>query len=187
MKKDNISFAICLVMIILLVILCLYRYLADKEIESEEGENITTTVIPTPRTYVITDDGGEVVLHGIRYYSVKLSSMNTETAEAVIGEGVELTPQLICEYVSDSLEDEEIEVDVKSAVLKDSLCIVDLGEEILDISKKDRQLEKLILDAFSMSIVDNCKEVEGVSFLIENKPYSSSWIRLESEEVYLKR
>ncbi|MBR4343840.1 MAG: hypothetical protein IKP88_14285 [Lachnospiraceae bacterium] len=186
MRKD-IRFAICFVVIMLLVILCIYRYLADKEIESERSGTGTTGAVPTSITHVITDSEGEVILHRIRYYTIKLSQMDIETADAVIGENAEVTPLLICEYVSDSLEDEEIEITVKGAQLKDRLCIVDLGRDILEVSKKDRQLEKLILDALAMSIVDNCKDVEGVSFSIENQPYSSSWIKLESEEVYLKR
>ena len=43
----------------------------------------------------------------------------------------------------------------------------------------------MILDAYSMSIVDNCN-VDGVSFKIEGKAYSTQNITLNDGEVYLK-
>ena len=49
----------------------------------------------------------------------------------------------------------------------------------------DPELEKMILDAYSMSIVDNCN-VDGVSFKIEGKAYSTQNITLNDGEVYLK-
>ena len=54
-------------------------------------------------------------------------------------------------------------------------------------AKKDQKLEKLILDAYAMSIIDNCDDVEGVTFTISGKAYSTESIRLDGGKVYLKK
>ena len=152
MKKD-IRLAICLVGMILLVILCVYRLLADKEIEEESGQGYEVTVVPTPRTIVDPVDGKE--LTGIGYYKVNLQKMSTESVEAAIGSNIEITPDIITDYVCDALEDEELRITVNGTSVNSGMCTVDLGSEILSVSEKDPGLEKLILDAFAMSILDN--------------------------------
>ena len=54
-------------------------------------------------------------------------------------------------------------------------------------AKKDPKLEKLILDAYAMSIVDNCDDVEGVTFTISGKAYLTDSVRLDGGKVYLKK
>lgn len=186
MKKD-IRLAICLVVIILLGIFCLFRLFADKEIE-EEGESNNHQANPTPKTFVISDDDkNKVVLTGIKFYTVKLSTMNIESAEAAVDGKFELTPMHICEYVADALEDEEIEIKINSAELDDDICVVDMGDSIKAISEKNPRLEMLVLDAVAMSILDNCHEVTGVTFTIDKNTYSTANIQLNDKEVYLKQ
>ena len=186
MKKD-IRLTICLAVIILLGIFCLFRLFADKEIEEEEGTN-GHQAVPTPKTFVISDeDKNELILTGIKFYTVNRSTMNIESAEAAVDKTFELNPLHICEYVTDALEDEEIEIEVNSAVQDEDICIVDIGDSIKDISEKSRQLETLVLDALAMSILDNCRDIKGVTFTIDKENYSTANIQLKDKEVYLKQ
>ena len=186
MRKD-IRYVICLVFIILLALLCIYRILADKEIEEEKKDPDITNVspIPTPRTIVLPGDEDKF-LGTVRYYTVKLSQKNIESVESVVGQDTEVTPKLICEYIKDALEDEEIDIDINDIQQKDGICTIDLSKDIVSVAAKDAALEKLILDAFSMSIIDNCADVVGVSFKIDNAPYSTANLKLQDGEVYLK-
>ena len=184
MKKD-IRIVIFLVGMILLVILCVYRVLADKEIEEEITEGYDITNIPTPRTIVDPVDGKE--LTGIGYYKVNLQKMSTESVEAAIGSNVEITPDIITDYVCDALEDEELTVTVNGTSVKNNMCTVDLKEDIIALTKEYPEIEKLILDAFAMSILDNCRDIDAVSFTIMGKEYSTQNIKIENGKAYIKR
>ena len=187
MKKD-IRVAICLLIIVLLAILGIYSLLAEKE--DEEGSKVPlpdATLAPTPRTIILP--GGEekkLVLGTVRYYTVKLSTRNIESVEAAIGQGSEISPKQIAGYVTDALEDEEIDIEIKGIYLDEGICTLDFSQEIRKIAAKDSGLEKLILDAYAMSIVDNCQDIYGVSFKIEGESYSTGGISLKDGEVYLK-
>jgi len=189
--KKDIRLAACIVVIILLVILCIFVLLSEKEKEEELNnpngtENLSA---PTPRIIVVPTTGNNNggVLKSVRYYVIKLSDKAIDTAETAMGSAVVVTPEMISEYVSDALEDEEINVAINSISVKDDICTIDFDESIKSIAKKDQILEKLILDAYSMSIVDNCEDVEGVTFTISGKAYSTDSIRLDGGKVYLKK
>lgn len=188
MKKD-IRFTICLVAIILLALLCIYSFLVDKEDERDKNPgDEEVTVVPTQRVIILPDgENKKLVLDTVRYYAVKLSGGKIESVEAAVGQGVEVSPKLISEYITDSLEDEEIDLNILGIEQKDGICIIDFDDEIVKIAKKDPNIEKLILDAYSMSIIDNCKEIDGVSFRINGKPYSTDNLTLKDQEVYLKK
>ncbi len=188
MKKD-IRLAVCIVAIILLVILCIFVLLSEKEKEEDlTGPGITEN-IPTPRIIVVPTTGNNNgdILKSVRYYVIKLSGLKLDTAETAIGSKVTVTPEMISEYVTDALEDEEINVAINDISVKDDICIIDFDDSIENIAKKDQKLEKLILDAYAMSIVDNCDDVEGVTFTISGKAYLTDSVRLDGGKVYLKK
>ncbi|MCR4991745.1 MAG: hypothetical protein K6A45_01745 [Lachnospiraceae bacterium] len=190
MKKD-IRLAVCIVAIILLVILCIYVLLSEKEKEEDltDPNGTENRNVPTQRIIVVPTTGNNNggVLKSVRYYVIKLSGLKLDTAETAIGSEVTVTPEMISEYVSDALEDEEINVAINAISVKDNICIIDFDDDMKSTAKKDQKLEKLILDAYAMSIIDNCDDVEGVTFTISGKAYSTDSIRLDGGKVYLKK
>lgn len=188
MKKD-IRLAVCIVAIILLVILCIFVLLSEKEKEDDLTDPGITENVPTPRIIVVPTTGNNNgdILKSVRYYVIKLSGLKLDTAETAIGSKVTVTPEMISEYVTDALEDEEINVAINDISVKDDICIIDFDDSIESIAKKDQKLEKLILDAYAMSIVDNCDDVEGVTFTISGKAYLTDSVRLDGGKVYLKK
>ena len=186
MKKD-IRFVICLVIIILLALLCIYVLLSEKEKDGEiQPDYPEVSVTPTPRTIIVPGGDNNVVLGTISFYTVKLSGRIIESVEVAVGKGAEISPKLISEYVTDSLEDEEIDLEILDIKQENGICILNFGEEIKELSLRDGEVEKLVLDAYSMSIVDNCPDVNGVTFKIEGKTYSTQHIKISDGEVYLK-
>lgn len=188
MKKD-IRLAVCIVAIILLVILCIFVLLSEKEKEDDLTDPGITENVPTPRIIVVPTTGNNNgdILKSVRYYVIKLSGLKLDTAETAIGSKVTVTPEMISEYVTDALEDEEINVAINDISVKDDICILDFDSSIESTAKKDQKLEKLILDAYAMSIVDNCDDVEGVTFTISGKAYLTDSVRLDGGKVYLKK
>ena len=187
MRKD-IRFVICLVVIMLLALLCIYRILADKEIEDENRPQVTNGApSPTERTIIVSNGANSnLVLGTIRFYTVKLSGRLIESVEVAVGQNVEVTPKLITEYITDALEDEEIDLKILRIINENGVCTLDFSESIKELADRDSEVEKLVLDAYSMSIVDNCQDVNSVTFNIEGKPYSTRNITLKDGEVYLK-
>jgi len=185
MRKD-IRIAICLVGIILLVILCIYRLLADKEIEDDGKQNPEiSSAVPTPRVIVDPKGTNSDILQAITYYIVDVSEKNTKPVEAVVGKKEEITPEHIIEYITDDLEDEEIEISIEKVLTEGNLCIVDFNEVMIGTVEKNPELEKLILDAIAKSLLDNLQDVNEVSFRIAGKPYKTSTFELKDKEGYL--
>ena len=191
MVKKDLRLAVCIVVIILLVILCIYMLLSEKEKEQDLNDptGVESDNVPTPRIIAVPSTGNNVggELRIIRYYTIKLSEKSIETAEAAIGNDIKGTPEMISEYVSDALEDEEINAAINAISVKDNICIIDFDDSIENIAKKDKKLEKLILDAYAMSIIDNCDDIEGVTFTISGAAYYTDSIRLAGGKVYLKK
>lgn len=189
MKKD-IRLAVCIVAIILLVILCIFVLLSEKEKEEDltDPNGTENQNVPTPRIIVVPTTGNNSggILKSVRYYVIKLSGLKLDTAETAIGSAVTVTPEMISEYVTDALEDEEINVAINVISVNENICSIDFDDSITNIAK-DPKLEKLILDAYAMSIVDNCDDVEGVTFTISGKAYLTDSIRLDGGKVYLKK
>ncbi len=189
--KKDIRLAVCIVVIILLVILCIFVLLSEKEKEDDlnDPSNIENMAVPTPRLIVVPSSGTNdpVFLKSIKYYVVKLSDMSIDTAEEAVGNGVAATPEMICEYVSTALEDEEINIDIRKITVADNICKIDFNEEIRSIAKRNHELEKLILDAYAMSIIDNCEGVDAVTFTISGEDYSTGSVSLPGGKVYLKK
>ncbi len=186
MKKD-IRFVICLVVIMLLALLCIYSLLADKERDKDTHPDYPeVSITPTQRMIIVTNGEKDVVLGTINFYTVRLSTRNIESVEVAVGQGAEISPELISGYVTDALEDEEIDLDILGIEIKNDICILNFGKSIKDLAEKEADIEKLILDAYSMSIVDNCAGLNGVTFRIEGEPYITRNIKLSDNEVYLK-
>ena len=85
MKKD-IRFVICLVIIILLALLCIYMLLSEKEKDGDiQPDYPEVSVTPTPRTIVFSSGGSDdVVLGTISFYTVKLSGRIIESVEVAV-------------------------------------------------------------------------------------------------------
>lgn len=190
MKKD-IRLAACIVVIILLVILCIFMLLSEKEKEDDlnDPSNMGNIAVPTQRLIVVPSSGTDnpLLLTSIKYYAIKLSDMSIQTAEEAVGNNVTVTPKMISEYVTTALEDEEINIDIRDITVSDKLCKIDFSEDIRSIAKSDPELEKLILDAYAMSIIDNCEDVDAVTFTISGMDYSTGSISLPGGKVYLKK
>ena len=187
MKKD-IRFVICLVIIILLALLCIYMLLSEKEKDGDiQPDYPEVSVTPTPRTILFSSGGSDdVVLGTISFYTVKLSGRIIESVEVAVGKGADISPKLISEYVTDSLEDEEIDLKILGIDNKNGICTIDFSDSIKELAIGEPDIEKLVLDAYSMSIVDNCSDVNGVTFTINGKTYATKNISLADGEVYLK-
>lgn len=193
MKKDA-RFVICITVILMLVLLCLFMCSAEKE-EEENNQKVTQIVTPVP-TKVISipsddksnDNGEEINLKRIEFYTITgAAGTRIDTAETLVLENIAVTPRLMVDYCLDAFSDEEIELEVIHIKTENGLCIVDFDESINEMEPLGRVTETLILDALAMSILDNCEEVEKVTFTINGNAYKTSNISLDEGETYLSK
>lgn len=187
---------VCFAVVFLLALFLLYSLLADKEdgnIARPDDMHATGNedASPVPTRLVVIDgnpgknNDTKTELITLRYYSVSSTNSANQTAEVMIEAEKEITPELIMEYLMDSLEDEEILLKVNKITLEDMICNIDFDSSINYIAEDSAVTEVHILDAFAMSILDNCENVKGVSFTINGQRYKTMNITFSEGEVYL--
>lgn len=186
---------ICIVVVLLLGLLLLFGLLADREDEKNPDiyppSNLADDPTPVPTRLIVIDGDSststnlKTELVTLRYYSVSSSNIPNQTAEVVVEANKRIDPDLVLEYLVESLEDEEILLRVNKTSLNGSICNVDFDSSIGKISEKSAVMEVHILDAVAMSILDNCEDIRGVSFSIDGKRYETENIAFGEGEVYL--
>ncbi|MCQ2495132.1 MAG: hypothetical protein MJ131_00910 [Lachnospiraceae bacterium] len=188
------SIVVCLVIMVLLCLFGLFSCLSEKEdaeMKTDLPVDITNEITPVPTKVFVIDDkqdgnsGNKKELITIRYYAVSSSNAPNQAAEVVVEANEKISPEMVMEYFTDSLEDEEIDLKINSVTVKDKSCTVDFDSSVIKIAEKSAITEVHILDAISMSILDNCENLSEVLFTIDKKPYSTPNITFNEGEVYL--
>ena len=194
MKKDA-RFVICITVILMLVLLCLFTCSAEKEDEEKNQQQVPVEVIPVPTKIISlpSNDGKEdsdagIKLKRIEFYTITgAAGTRIDTAETLVMESIEVTPKLIVDYCLDAFSDEEIELEVIHIKNEEGLCTIDFNDSIFAAEEMGRVTETLILDALAMSVLDNCENVEKVTFTINGKAYKTSNRSLGEDETYMSK
>ena len=118
------------------------------------------------------------------YYTVNSRGVLVRATSIISGKS-KVTPQLITEYVLDSLEDESIILETESITVEDSDCIISFTDSIYDIAAEGLVLETAVLDAISQSILDNIESVAGIIFRINGEAYSTKNLSFKIDAVYM--
>lgn len=139
--------------------------------ESKPEEPIGPTNAPTPQKQMET----------ITIYTVNPDTL-TLVPVSVKKEEEEITAQYITELVLSNLHEYDIaepKLDQKGKKL-----YVSFMSEIKDCDKK---VERLLLDCFANSLLDNIEACHDVVFQVNDKPYKSKNFKFKRDEVYKSR
>ncbi|MDF2590513.1 MAG: hypothetical protein K0S41_4356 [Anaerocolumna sp.] len=121
----------------------------------------------------------------ISIYTLNEETEEVEAVTALIPADTEITPELIVEYVADSLADRLIEVGLDPVTTKGDTVIVSFKSDQPPLINVGAGLESTILDAFAQSLVDNLDNYKKVIFRKEGQAYSSGHLQYGIDEVYL--
>lgn len=127
---------------------------------------------------------GEVV-YKVTFYTVNTKSLKLSQSVSAVKGGASLEPIKILELVADSLLDSSLNVSFNGAWFDtEGYCVIDFGSSIKEISKKDPDIELLILDACGQSILDNI-DCPGVKVLIDGGAYVTENNKFTADYVYM--
>lgn len=174
------------VVLILLITLsgCLFACTKDDLKPSSSDITDIELVDDDPEGPTVTG-GPESVPVTLRYYTVQTSDNSVIAAVSMVPAGSVITPQLIINYVVDSLEDESISLSLPSAELKNGRCTVCFDSSIFKIANKDSNLETAVLDAIAQSILDNVADCQQISLSIDGRDYDTANLYFGINDIYM--
>ena len=145
--------------------------------------SVTEVVTDKPVTPLIT--GQNFKLLGIFIYTVDATSESVVNKTVMVKESTEITPELIIDYIIDSLKDESVELNVKDVSYNNGDCIVDFDDTVKSIAKKSAKLENAILDAIAQSVLDNVDGCKKIKYRINGSAYSTANRTFALDYVYM--
>ncbi len=178
--------------IILSCILVLCALAACKKPSEDDGLKPTATPFSVTLTPMPTGEDIPLTVAPSKTTEVPIYTINGDLTEltavtALIGEGEEITEQVVCEAVIDALADNAIYVTVNEITKNGTVVIVDFEATSPPVSQVGASIEGLILDAFGQSLLDNVEGCNGVSFSVDGGDYASGHFEFSKDEIYLRR
>ena len=182
MLKKSLFFAMA-VMIMLGVCACTHGQNVDPDPTVTPSPDITVPVTDKPVTPLITGQNFKLV--GIYIYTVDATLESVVNKTVMVKDTTEITPELIIEYILDSLKDESVNVSVKDVEYKNGICIVNFDESIIAIAKSNADIENAILDAIAQSVLDNVEGCKKIKYRINGSAYSTANRTFALDYVYM--
>lgn len=144
--------------------------------------SVTVTPNSTDTPTVVPSGTTELPIYSL---SGDLTELTAVTA--MVGEGEEITEQLISEAVVDALADNAIYVTVNQITRQGDVVIVDFDADSPPVSQVGAGIEGLILDAFGQSLLDNVSGCNAVSFSVNGGDYASGHFEFSKDDIYMRR
>lgn len=126
-----------------------------------------------------------VVTKEVNIYTMNETTLQVESAIALVPADTVLTPEIIVDMVVDSFADRLVIVGIDSVTKKDDTVIVSFLKNEAPLYNAGSGLESTILDAIAQSLVDNLPEYPKVIFRAEGEAYATGHNEFRIDEVYL--
>lgn len=165
----------------------------DNESDSSEDASVSKTETQDEKASENTSSesttNSEAPIQPSASIDLPIYIVNAETAEiepvtALIPESSELTPELIVENVIESMADQEILLATDLISTEGKAIVVSFIKDKSPATDMGSGYEIAILDAITLSLVENLKDYEGVIFRLEGKAYQSGHIELGINEIW---
>lgn len=134
-------------------------------------------------TPVITS--GAYNLIAVHYYSVDASNSNVKNATVMERDDIEITPELILDYLIDSLADESVSLSYNSIDVNNGSVVIDFDNSIVNISETNAELEFAVLDAVAQSILDNIDGCKSITYHINGGAYKTDNLSFGFNDIYM--
>lgn len=142
--------------------------------QEEKNEISVTTSVPTPKNHM------EI----INIYSIDPDTL-TLVPVSVKKEDGKLSAEYIISLVLNNLSEYNIRTpELKKSGKKLYVSFSSKGEPVKNCNKK---VEKLILECFANSLLDNIETCEDIIFQVEGNAYKSDNFDFKRDEVYTSR
>lgn len=122
----------------------------------------------------------------VTYYTLSEELETVEVTSPLTGDG-EMTPEELVAYVTATMEDVSVTVQVDGVTAEDTSIVVDFSGESVPVRYANTRLEGAILDALAQSLLDNFPEYSGVIFRAGGQAYQSENRSFERDYIYMGR
>ncbi len=102
----------------------------------------------------------------------------------IVARGGRVTPEFIVEEVKNNME---MDVEITEIEIEKKRLFLSFDHKKQPVKKCDPELEILVLDCFTNSLLDNLSYIDDIIVRCDNGAYSSKNITLGKNEVYLSR
>lgn len=181
-----------IMLLILAVLLCFISYRINKNNNKSNQPKLTST--PDNDDTGINDISPIATIPGftiddyeLKIYTIDSKSNNVIPVTALVY-GEEITPELIVDYVIESMEDAYYFIEVLEVITENDTVIVDFSADTPPCLSVSEKIENAILDSFAQSIVDNlenCKRIifrtNGEYYKSDNKSYSKDYVHIDNK------
>ncbi len=158
-------------------VVCLFSLIFVLTACESETEGPAVDMTPTPEdTPLPTPE-----LETITVFTIDSANMTTIPSRVKKNPGND-SVEYIVQLVADNLEDSDIRI--SKAYMEGDNAIIVFNPKGKPLVNCPADMETLILDCFSTSVLDNVDGCQGVIFRSEKGKYSSDNLTLEEDEVY---
>lgn len=162
----------------------------DEEDVTDKGDDVTDDKSKVETDNEENNDSNNneiepVVTKEVNIYTMNETTLEVESAVALVPIDTELTPKIIVDMVVDSFADRLVTVGIDSVTTKDDTVIVSFLKDKAPLFNAGSGLEDTILDAIAQSLVDNLPAYPKVIFRAEGEAYASGHYEFGIDEVYL--
>lgn len=117
-------------------------------------------------------------------YTINDTTLETESAIAMVPADSKLTPELVVNAVVDNFKEHNLQVGIDFVKEKDDAVIVSFQSDKAPLTDVGAGVEATILDCISQTLLDTFDTCKKVIFQVEGKAYESGHLLYEIDEAY---
>lgn len=117
-------------------------------------------------------------------YTINDTTLETESAIAMVPADSKLTPELVVNAVVDNFKEHNLQVGIDFVKEKEDAVIVSFKSDKAPLTDVGAGVEATILDCISQTLLDTFDTCKKVIFQVEGKAYESGHLLYEIDEAY---
>lgn len=117
-------------------------------------------------------------------YTINDTTLETESAIAMVPADGKLTPELVVNAVVDNFKEHNLQVGIDFVKEKEDAVIVSFKSDKAPLTDVGAGVEATILDCISQTLLDTFDTCKKVIFQVEGKAYESGHLLYEIDEAY---
>lgn len=152
-----------------------------KNTDNANTNNTNATKKPENENSNTTSDSSKKELP---IYTINDTTLETESAIAMVPADSKLTPELVVNAVVDNFKEHNLQVGIDFVKEKEDAVIVSFKSDKAPLTDVGAGVEATILDCISQTLLDTFDTCKKVIFQVEGKAYESGHLLYEIDEAY---
>lgn len=176
MKKRNIWIIICIIISALIICGIWYMHLSEKKSDSSKDKTMTGESE--------TEDEDMYNEKEIPIYTINYDTLECEPSLIVASDTATISARYIVDEVIANFREH---ISIHDVFSENDRIIVSFSKDSAPAVNVSKDMESVMLDCISYSLLDNIENCNSVGFRIEDKAYESSYITMEYDESYVEK